>query len=142
LTAVLVLQLQAPDAAQAQSMPKFCEAEIQAQQAAELTVPERSDLEHHKAFNQSESSRCSVGTQLVRSHLDDNRGGRQPDASPVSACLMKLLAGAGVARNPDLAVRKWSARPSVATRRRACNWPSCTWPNRANPAAGPRPSAG
>lgn len=126
LATVLWLQMQAPGAAQAQSMAKFCEAEIQAQEAAQLTAQERSYLEFYKSFNQSESSRYSVGTKLVRSHLDDNRGGRQPDASPVSACLLKLLAdesthaetaahaqegyalrllaGAGVPRNPGLAV--------------------------------------
>ena len=113
-------------AAQAQAMNSYCEAEIRAQEAAPLTAQERSALDYYKGFNRSMEDRYNVVTELVRRHLDDQKGGAKPDGSPVSACLLKtmadgnkesptapyaqeayalrLLAGSGVARNQELAM--------------------------------------
>lgn len=107
-------------------MPKFCQAEIAAQESAQLTEEQRQALSYYKTFNINENSRYAVGTDLIRRHLDSNQSNRKPDDSPVSACLLKLFAdqagekptsplaqeayalrlleGSGVPRNRELAI--------------------------------------
>lgn len=126
LLTVLCLQTPAPAAAQAEGMTKVCEAVIQTQEASNLSAQARSALEYYKQINLSENGRYAVSMSLLSEYHSDDTNRRQPDSSPVSACLLKwladesrfreqaahaqeayalrLLAGTGVARNPELAL--------------------------------------
>lgn len=109
-----------------QGTQPVCEEEIRAQESAPLTADERSRLEYFKRRDRTEGGRYLEATELVRSHLDDNRNNFSSDSSAVSACLLKavadmsrfaeaaahaqeayalrLLHGSGVPRNRELAI--------------------------------------
>lgn len=123
----LLLQPTLPAAAQAEGMTKVCEGVIEAQEASNLDPKTRSSLEYYKQVNLSENGRHAVSVSLLDDYHNDRSNRRQPDESPVSACLLKwladesrfreqaahaqeayalrLLAGTGVARNPELALQ-------------------------------------
>lgn len=138
IVAILLATLQT----QAQSEPvskKFCEAEMQAQDAIQLTPEQRDALSYYKTFNANTNSRSSVGSDLIHRHLDSAQSSSKSDDSPVSACLLKafadgsnenptaplaqeayalrLLEGSGVPRNKNLAIEylERSARWSYAS---------------------------
>jgi len=96
---------------QAQTIKKFCEAEIEAQDAAPLTPEQRSALSYYKTFNVNSNGRYAVGTELIRRHLDSNQNGTKPDDSPVSACLLKTFAdGANESPTSPLAQEAYALR--------------------------------
>lgn len=80
-------------ACQAHAATSYCVAEMEAQAALNLSPEQRERLEFYKTFNRND--RYYVGQTLVRAHLvKDDAASWKPDDSPVSACLLKLLADA------------------------------------------------
>ncbi len=83
-------------------MRLFCDAEVAAQERANLTLSQRERLEFYMGFNRSMLSRIDVGMSVIRGHLAPasrpNVNGYEADDSPVSACILKTLADGNTER--------------------------------------------